>query len=189
MKRAARAIGRCLWWLGLTGTLLICAIWISTGFGEPWACDRKSIYISAVAGQIFLISDGQLNYDSAAYERDNGYYQKPKTGRFMAGFKPPSKYWKRSFWDRMHVGRWWPESINVGGLARPQYYIFIPIWMPLVVSAGTAAVGWRLRGRKPRPGQCGHCGYNLTGLTGGPCPECGRAPGTPGQTRTPPPPT
>jgi hypothetical protein len=180
MKRAVRAIGRCLLWLGLTGALLIAATWVSTWFGEPWACDRKSIYISAAAGQIWVKTDGQLDFDFVAYNRDNTYYQKPQTGRFMAGFKPTPTFLSHAIKDRLHVGRWLPESINVGGLARPQSYIFIPIWMPLLLSAGVAAVGWRLRGRKPRPDQCGHCGYNLAGLNGGPCPECGRAPPIPG---------
>ena len=48
-----------------------------------------------------------------------------------------------------------------------------------IVLVGYAMVGAfmgaviRMRGRKPKPGHCQQCGYNLTGNESGTCPECG----------------
>ena len=43
-----------------------------------------------------------------------------------------------------------------------------------IVSLGTGClVVWFLRPTPNRPGTCPRCGYDLTGIKGGPCPECG----------------
>ncbi|MCP4591532.1 MAG: hypothetical protein GY842_12380 [bacterium] len=48
----------------------------------------------------------------------------------------------------------------------------VPLWIPLLpLSVGTAWL-W-CRDRKPPPGYCQRCGYDLTGNTSGVCPECG----------------
>jgi hypothetical protein len=51
--------------------------------------------------------------------------------------------------------------------------IAIPLW---IVVPALALPSWRLwqRGRRPPPGHCGGCGYDLMGNTSGVCPECGR---------------
>jgi hypothetical protein len=47
----------------------------------------------------------------------------------------------------------------------------VPIWLPtLLFGVGVLA----LRPRRARMGHC-RCGYDLNGLNGGVCPECGRA--------------
>ncbi|MCC6358656.1 MAG: hypothetical protein IT450_07930 [Phycisphaerales bacterium] len=38
-----------------------------------------------------------------------------------------------------------------------------------------AGLFWWLDRRRPRPGCCSACGYDLTGNVSGTCPECGRA--------------
>lgn len=45
-----------------------------------------------------------------------------------------------------------------------------------VLGAGAGLVAWW---RRKNPGACGKCGYDLAGLGGGVCPECGTADGTP----------
>ncbi|MCP4590375.1 MAG: hypothetical protein GY842_06510 [bacterium] len=52
--------------------------------------------------------------------------------------------------------------------------LIIPLWMLFVGSAGGTAWLW-WRDRRPPPGDCQACGYDLTGNTSGVCPECGEA--------------
>ena len=60
----------------------------------------------------------------------------------------------------------------VGGLVRGQMVIAAPVLLglPCLVNAGYALVG---KGRTYGPSQCASCGYDLHGLEGGVCPECG----------------
>jgi hypothetical protein len=49
-----------------------------------------------------------------------------------------------------------------------------PLWFPAAVFAAPPGL-WLLRRihRRPRPGHCPHCGYDLRGNVSGVCPECG----------------
>ncbi|MCC6359748.1 MAG: hypothetical protein IT450_13465 [Phycisphaerales bacterium] len=48
----------------------------------------------------------------------------------------------------------------------------IPLWLPLLMIGIPTASCWR-RLRRPAPGCCKKCGYDLTGNVSGTCPECG----------------
>jgi hypothetical protein len=62
----------------------------------------------------------------------------------------------------------------------PEFYwghVKIPVCYLAAIAAVPAAVsGWR-RSRRPAPGCCSYCGYDLKGSLGGACPECGQAAG------------
>ena len=60
--------------------------------------------------------------------------------------------------------RYWAHSIGV----------LMPFWLPaLVIGLPTAWLIYR-DSRRPRPGCCRHCGYDLTANLSGICPECGK---------------
>ena len=68
---------------------------------------------------------------------------------------------------------------NVLGLGSPLIgtwlgvsYVVIPLIFPLLLIAIPTAFAWWRR-RRPRPGHCRSCGYDLTGNVSGVCPECG----------------
>ena len=52
--------------------------------------------------------------------------------------------------------------------------VFVPLWLPFVIIAVTTGfLFWQDR-KRPKPGHCQECGYDLTGNTSGRCPECGK---------------
>src|SRR5262245_7463958 len=51
---------------------------------------------------------------------------------------------------------------------------YSPLWVPFVVVLVVIAVEAHRRARKPKPGTCQACRYDLTGNTSGVCPECGK---------------
>ena len=48
----------------------------------------------------------------------------------------------------------------------------IPLWTPFLACLVPSLIGW-FRNRKPPPGHCQDCSYDLTGNVSGVCPECG----------------
>ena len=66
---------------------------------------------------------------------------------------------------------WWPE---IWTDFLPATLVAIPLWIPLVAVAIPTGFLWRRERKRPRPGHCRSCRYNLTGNVSGVCPECGR---------------
>jgi hypothetical protein len=67
---------------------------------------------------------------------------------------------------------WWP-TIRTLPPARRFIVVDIPLWIPLAVVAIPTGFLWRRERKRPRPGHCRSCRYNLTGNVSGVCPECG----------------
>jgi hypothetical protein len=65
---------------------------------------------------------------------------------------------------------WWPflDARFLGG-----YLIRLPVWMPLAVFGPLTALLWYRDRRRPMPGHCRKCDYDLRGNVSGICPECG----------------
>lgn len=67
----------------------------------------------------------------------------------------------------------WPQDVTSSTGPWTVRWVFVPLWMLFVLTAiPTALIGWLDR-RRPEPGRCANCGYNLTGNITGRCPECG----------------
>ncbi len=63
-----------------------------------------------------------------------------------------------------YVGRGYGGMLSLG----------VPLWLVLIVVALPAYFLWRSE-RRPPPGHCKSCGYDLTGNVSGMCSECGEA--------------
>jgi hypothetical protein len=59
------------------------------------------------------------------------------------------------------------------GSYRLNFMWYIVIALALLPLAWTVVATLSRRRRRILPGNCAHCGYNLTGNTSGVCPECG----------------
>lgn len=74
-------------------------------------------------------------------------------------------------------GLGWHSHLRLGEKAiwTPRFadpYFFIPLWIPFVAILVPSLIGW-YRSRRPQPGHCRKCSYDLTGNASGVCPECG----------------
>ena len=63
------------------------------------------------------------------------------------------------------------------GESRPRFFSYdaslaVPLWLPLLLIAAPTAYIWYTDSRA-KPWQCPKCRYDLRGLDGGVCPECG----------------
>ncbi len=59
-----------------------------------------------------------------------------------------------------------------GGLGPGATIWYMPLWCPLILVALPTAYLYN-RDRRPPPGHCLKCSYDLTGNVSGVCPECG----------------
>jgi len=85
-------------------------------------------------------------------------------------------------WSRWYMFRF-PELSDPGavifqdpsGTGQPTWSrtLTIPLWMLLAAMLVPMIHLWRMD-RRPPPGHCPRCRYNLTGNTTGVCPECGQ---------------
>jgi hypothetical protein len=82
--------------------------------------------------------------------------------------------------DRPLLHYLWPPRAL---LQRPFYvrgstmcHVSVPFWVAALPLSVLTVWLWR-RDRRPKPGHCQRCGYDLTGNTSGTCPECGLADG------------
>jgi hypothetical protein len=78
----------------------------------------------------------------------------------------------RLFTGRMVDTSWARERYPLAGFQR-DFVIQVPLWALFLSVAITAAWLWRLD-RKPEPGHCPRCRYDLSATPpSAPCPECG----------------
>ena len=83
--------------------------------------------------------------------------------------EPPTRW--QVVWDMAGPFMWKP-SVRKLLPSGTLLMLVLPLWIPLLVLALPTA--WLFqRDRRPPPGHCAKCGYNLHGLTEPRCPECG----------------
>lgn len=82
------------------------------------------------------------------------------------------------FWKRSPPGRTdWAFSFWFLGSGTRGFMVFIPLWIPVLVTGLAGSFAWyldRAADRRIRNGACPKCDYDRRGLAlGAPCPECG----------------
>ena len=70
---------------------------------------------------------------------------------------------------------WFDWNLKNLGKGSNLHFVLCPLWMPPLLLAVPTFWLWRTD-RRAKPWQCATCRYDLRGLEGGVCPECGEAP-------------
>lgn len=71
-----------------------------------------------------------------------------------------------------YLRRWVPFCRYSNQAVDRFWQVIVPLWIPAAVFA--AGVWWARRGEWAGADACRCCGYNIQGVVGGKCPECGR---------------
>ncbi len=156
MKRRPRT-RRILKWVGLAGCVLILASWLLS-YVMAIRYMRPDWHIS--------LSKGHVVFKEYNWWRPNrrlfplGWQT---DSPFDASLRPDPRY-TADFYNLWIVRHYKSTSWNTTAVS---------LWLPLLFVAIPAAVLWH-RDRRPPPGHCKSCGYDLTGNVSGVCPECGQ---------------
>ncbi|MBY0307709.1 MAG: hypothetical protein K2Q09_03115 [Phycisphaerales bacterium] len=152
--------------VGVAGLACVAAASVASEVKGIWYCEdpgRPSTFFAVDRSTVVLI-----------------YTPSPPEGWF-SGIPLYEQGWStRSRLVHQFQPRQWSPVMRTMKTAGSRFYeVVLPLWAPALVFAVSAAWGWRA-GRE-LPGRCRGCRYDLRGLAGGVCPECGAASGARGR--------
>ena len=151
MTQRPSRLRRWMKWVGLVAcvVLLIC-----------WRAEHGRSVVLHVPGKHGLaIGNGAIHLSIARSRVGTIVKWADSWGVTVFGNPQPSSYWP---YRRPEI--WY----TLGG----SKVFTLPLWIPLAIVAIPTAILW-YRDRRPPPGRCQECGYDLTGNLSGVCPECG----------------
>ncbi|MBU0719270.1 MAG: hypothetical protein KJ749_13560 [Planctomycetes bacterium] len=154
MIRRPSRVRRVLKWIGLSLSLSMLVLWsINVAWGIKYESTSKW-YVALIHGRIIY----QANYP------------RPASGGWLCNYYWPNRMEvlaEEGFLEFLYEAL----GFSLPGPFAPGCYR-VPIWLVLVlVGVPTAILWWR--DRRPPPGFCQSCGYDLTGNVSGICSECG----------------
>ena len=164
-------------WGGLVLVVLFGAAWFVTGWYWVSVSNGASISVFLTDGACWIIWKTRDALPTAP----------PVPGRTRFGRAPSVPWGAKEGFDvgrepeqtpswvhRLRLPRTWlARNRRVPKHANDD--LIVPLWLPaLLLAIPTAFLFYRDR-RRPGPGHCQKCAYDLTGNVSGTCPECGKA--------------
>jgi len=150
-------------WAGLVFCVLVLGVYVASAWYEAsWVIDKPNQSVHIAIGQGGL-RFGVLDFDTARN------YPHPRNEFHFGPLDNPS------------INLWpvWATQVTYlspgPGAARASgAHVRAPLWLPLLLIATPTAYLWRTDWRA-KPWQCAKCRYDLRGLEGEVCPECGES--------------
>ncbi len=163
--RVPRKLLRRLWLRGFLPALLLFGLWVfSLGAIIVWHRLDAASRCAAIGHGSIIVQWGM--------QGGTGGFGTPSWGIGSPGatfLGPPRHWYFTSWWDAQNV------RLAAFRLVVQPGYIEVSLLYSALVSAVWPAIRlYRVLRRKP-PGSCVKCGYDLSGLVGETCPECGSA--------------
>jgi len=133
---------------------------------EGWNVGQFDVAARAVRGRL-EITFHRVDYDPALYRawraRSTGWIYRRAPAASVPDPAP------KSLWNRLGFYRNWADT---GPLRTSDRDATLPLWLPAALCAAAPALSLHRRLRRPPPGHCPRCGYDLR-ATPDRCPECG----------------
>lgn len=156
MRRRVMRVGM---WVALVVSVLLGGA-LAVSWVRPSWIGRGGMVVGVTSGRLeFARSTGTLTRQGIAWELGS-----PQGYAWI--LVAPESSWRPST-AAARVSRGTPRS------AMTLRVECVPLWPWLVLSVGATGMIWWRAGKREKPGHCRECGYDLAGLAGEKCPECG----------------
>ena len=140
-------------------TVLVASNWVGISFQWSTPASQRGLFIgSGAIGGGIVYDDGEDRF----YESSGVYIE---TGRTMT---MPFRWW---------FGVGINQKLRYASGPKIAHLVVLPLWFPLLLIGLPTAWLWYID-RPIKSWQCAKCRYDLRGLEGGVCPECGISTGT-----------
>ena len=148
-------------WAGLVGSVLIVCVYVASAWIEAdsgWRISKPNQFV------FVGISEGRLGF--VVWNFNLAPVPIPR--------REASFHVRATVYPAINLRPVWHDrrTFNVPGSPSTATRVFLPLWLPLLLIAAPTAYLWRAD-RRAKPWQCAKCRYDLRGLEGGVCPECG----------------
>jgi hypothetical protein len=161
-------------WVGVGATSAVLLGWCGS---LTWGCQYlargvdRSWHLQGIDGQL-VVAAGAPNATLAPGLSRAGFsiWNHAASRAYVISLKPSVSFPAH----RPSYGLVLPSIQTATRMAQTEFSVTIrmPLWLfTLAAGAPTGILFWR--DRRPPPGHCRNCGYNLTGNVSGRCPECG----------------
>lgn len=156
-------------WTMTCVALILCVIMFASASCSPY-CVWQGLSVRAVRGVVYVV---QREPEASRY---TWAWDPNRPGRWenQIGIPPFTQY----YLDGNGNGQRPIPQIFFPSAPRYEarlsgFRLMVPIWQPALAAVILSGVLWLFHRRRPPPGHCRKCRYNLHGLTSAVCPECG----------------